>query len=333
MQQVPILPLKQSPLGALPARFRRPRILVIGFGDVGQRMARLRRPALSAGRGPSLLALVRDASQLPRVRALGGRALVGDLDQPPSLRRLAGVANHLLYLAPPPSPAGGSPDSGRDRRMRSLLAALRRSHLPQSAVYVSTSGVYGDCEGAWVTETRTAAPQTARAKRRVDAEWQWRCLGREQGWRASILRVPGIYAADRVGGTPKARLERGTAVLRPEDDVYTNHVHADDLARLLTLALWRGRAQRIYHACDDTQMRMGDYFSWAAHLYGLPVPPRISRDQARGLIPENLMSFMSESRRLSNSRAKRELGWVLHYPTVEQGLAPTIVQGRPGRGP
>jgi nucleoside-diphosphate-sugar epimerase len=138
--------------------------------------------------------------------------------------------------------------------------------------------------------------------------------------RASILRIPGIYAPDREGGTPHGRLVRGTPVLRAEDDVFTNHIHADDLARACIAALWRGRPQRVVHASDDTELRMGDYFDFAADLYGLPRPPRIAPHQARQQLPLELLSFMGESRRLDNTRLKRELRMVLRYPTVERGL-------------
>ena len=167
------------------------------------------------------------------------------------------------------------------------------------------------------------APRNARARRRVDAEATLRHLGRASGGavRVSILRIPGIYAQDREGGTPRARLERGTPVLAPADDVYTNHIHADDLARACIAALWRGRPQRVYHASDDTELKMGDYFDLAAGLYGLPRPPRITRAEAAQQLSPVLMSFMAESRRMHNRRLKRELRVVLRHATVHGGLA------------
>ena len=156
-------------------------------------------------------------------------------------------------------------------------------------------------------------------RRRVDAERLVRFAGRS-GLRASILRVPGIYAPNREGGTPEARLRRGTPVLVPADDVYTNHIHADDLARACVAALWRGAPQRVYHASDDSDLKMGDYFDLAADLYGLPRPPRITRAQAQTDIAPMLLSFMSESRRMDNTRLHRELRVRLRYPTVVQGL-------------
>ena len=171
-----------------------------------------------------------------------------------------------------------------------------------------------------VSEARLVQPSTPRAQRRVDAERQVRHFGRATGACVSILRIPGIYAPDREGGTPRPRLLKGTPVLRPEDDVYTNHVHADDLARAVIAALWRGRPGRVVHASDDSQLKMGDYFDLAADLYGLPRPPRVPRALAQDQLPLMLLSFMSESRRLRNDRLKQELRVRLRYPTVREGL-------------
>jgi nucleoside-diphosphate-sugar epimerase len=156
--------------------------------------------------------------------------------------------------------------------------------------------------------------------RRVDAESRVRFFGRSAAVSAQILRIPGIYAPDREGGTPRERLQRGTPVLRAEDDVYTNHIHSDDLARACIAALWKGKPQRIYNVSDDTQLKMGDYFDLAADLYQMPRPPRVARDSAQQQLPVMLLSFMSESRRLVNQRMKRELGLALRYPTVLDGL-------------
>ncbi|MCJ7799214.1 MAG: NAD-dependent epimerase/dehydratase family protein, partial [Polaromonas sp.] len=207
-----------------------------------------------------------------------------------------------------------------DPRTLALLRALRLRSAPQSLVYGSTSGVYGDCGGDWVPETRRVNPPTPRAQRRVHAETHLRLYGRASGATVHILRIPGIYAPDREGGTPRGRLLKGTPVLRPEDDVYTNHIHADDLARACLAALWRGKPQRISHAVDDTQLLMGDYFDLAADLYRLPRPPRLPRSIAHEQLPLMLLSFMAESRRLENLRLKTELKLVLRYPTVASGL-------------
>jgi len=313
----PLLRAVHSPMGALPARFRRERVLVVGCGDVGQRLLRDR---CTAGGGPRWLALTSQPDKRVALCALGALALRGNLDQPTTLRRLAGLAHRVVHLAPPPG------EGEQDWRTRNLLRSLRRSRLPRALVYGSTSGVYGDCGGDWVAETRPLRATTPRARRRVDAEVRVRSL--PVAARTSVLRIPGIYAPDREGGTPLARLQRASPVLVAADDVYTNHIHADDLASACWLALWRGRARRTYNVNDDSQLRMGDYFDAAAVLYGLPPPPRVSRAQAARELSAIQLSFMSESRRLRNTRMKQELGLRLRFADPLSGLrgaGPTLL--------
>lgn len=303
------MPSNQTPLGALPARFRRERLLIVGCGDVGMRVAHRLRGRVQ------LLALTSQLERFPELRANGITPLLGNLDAGRSLRRLAGLATRLVHLAPPPAEARTDP------RTRSLVHVLRLRSPPRSVVYGSTSGVYGDWAGAWVSETHALRAGTPRAQRRTHAEATIRFWGRASAVRTSILRIPGIYAPDREGGTPRARLLKGTPVLQQVDDVYTNHIHADDLARACCLALWRGAPQRVYNVNDDSDMLMGDYFDLAADIYGLPRPPRIAREDARAQLPLALLSFMNESRRMLNVRMKRELRLKLHYPTVYTGLS------------
>ncbi len=292
----------------LPSTFKRPVLLIVGCGDVGMRVVRLLKGRYR------LLALTSTPSRAEALRAAGAVPLIGNLDDPATLSRLAGLADAVLHLAPPPL------QGTTDPRTRNLLNALARKGRVHCLVYGSTSGVYGDCGGAHFDETRAVHAGTDRARRRVDAESRIRWFGRAHGVRVSILRIPGIYARDREGGHPRERLLRGTAVLNAEDDVYTNHIHADDLARACVAALARGLPQRVVHASDDTDLTMGDYFDLAADLCGLPRPPRISRQEAREQLSPMLLSFMSESRRLENRRLKRELRLALRYPTVKDGL-------------
>ena len=198
-------------LGALPARFRRERVLIVGCGDVGQRAAR----ELGRGRRVRLLALTSTAGRASELRLQGITPLVGNLDRPRDLQRLAGLATRVLHLAPPPSE--GQADWQTDPRTRALVRALARRSPPTSLVYGSTTGVYGHCEGRWVDESTPTRPQTPRAWRRVDAEASVHWLARALGVRSTVLRIPGIYAPDRPGGTPQDRLRRGTPVLRPEE--------------------------------------------------------------------------------------------------------------------
>lgn len=291
-----------------PSAFRRSRVLIVGCGDVGLRAARLLSPHMR------VLALTSSTERVAALRAEGITPLLGNLDDARSLRRLAAMAPRVLHLAPPPGQGSTDP-----RTARLLQALLRAGQGLRSLVYGSTSGVYGDAQGAWVYETRAVAPGTERGRRRVDAERRVRAFGRGR-CAATVLRIPGIYALDREGGDPRDRVRRGSPVLNAADDVFTNHIHADDLARACVLALWRARPGRALNVCDDTELRMGDHFDLVADRFGLPRPPRLSRAEAAKVLSPMQMSFMGESRRLHNTRMKAELRLVLRYPTVSDGL-------------
>ena len=287
---------------------RRRTLLIVGCGDIGLRVVRELVPRWR------VIALTSSPQRMAALRAAGAVPLWGDLDRPRTLARIAGLADLVLHLAPPPS------QGERDPRTMALLQALvRRGHTAR-LVYGSTTGVYGDCGGACIDETRPVAPATARAQRRVDAERRVRFFGRTHGATTTILRIPGIYGVDRDGGHPRDRVARGMPVLVPDEDVYTNHIEADDLARACIRALLLGRPQRVYNVCDDTDLRMGDYYDLVADLHGLGRPSRITREQAQDRFSAMQWSFMSESRRIRNARAKRELRLVLRYPTVREGL-------------
>lgn len=283
------------------------RLLIIGCGDVARRAL----PWLV--RRYRVYATVRSEAAAAELRRVGVTPLRADLDRPTSLQRLGGIADLVLHSAPPQE------NGTSDRRTERLLAALGAARsLPRRLVYISTSGVYGDCGGAWVSEARPTRAQTSRALRRVAAERSLRRFGRRTGVAVTILRAPGIYAADRL---PVERIHRGDPVLVEADDVHTNHIHAEDLGYLCGLALSRGRPGRIYNAADDSQLKMGDYFDRVADAFDLARPPRVSRDEARRRLKPMTLSFMQESRRLDNTRIKRELRARLRYPDVAAGLA------------
>ena len=268
------------------------RLLVIGFGDIAHRTA----------------ALLPNRVEVRAVSRTHGI----DLDRPETLLPLAGWADTVLHLAPPPN------QGLTDTRTASLLAALEAGRiLPRRLVYISTSGVYGDCGGDWVDETRPVNPQTPRAVRRVDAERLLLAWAAMHDRTLVVLRAPGIYAADRL---PVERLVQAMPVLADQEDVYTNHIHADDLAAMALTALGEDAPSGIYNACDDTHMKMGDWFDLVAGRLGLPKPPRVSRKDAEKAIPANVLSFMSESRRLVNRKIKASLGVNLRYPTVNEGV-------------
>ena len=288
-------------------------LLIVGCGDIALRAAPLLRAHYR------LMGLYRRPESRANLRLRALRLCMGISTSRIASARISGLAHAVLHLAPPP-------DHGQtDSRTANLLAALAKrpkikgAILPQRLVYISTSGVYGDCQGALIDETRVINPQNGRTLRRADAERQIRAWGLRNSANVSILRVPGIYAFDRL---PLARLRQGCLTIVPEEDSHTNHIHADDLARIVVAALRYSRPGRIYHASDDSRLKMGEYFDLVADHFGLPRPKRITRTQAeRGLISQNLLSFMRESRRLMNSRIKHELHVSLRYPTVADCLA------------
>ena len=282
------------------------RLLIIGCGDV------MRRTLPQLVRRWHVLALVRQRD--PQLETLGVTQIEGDLDRPDSLRRLAGIADVVIHSAPPPAQGNGDP------RTRNLIAALQRGKsLPRHLVYISTSGVSGDCGGARVSETRSPAAKSARAVRRVDAERRLRRFGRQAGrhCRVSILRAPGIYAEDRL---PLERLHKKLPLMLHAEDSHTNHIHAVDLGRACIAALARAGANRVYNINDDTTLAMGEWFDALADAFALPRAPRLPREEVRRNVPPMQWSFMAESRRLDNTRMKRELRLRLRYPTVATGI-------------
>ena len=289
------------------------RLLIIGCGDVARRAL----PWLT--RHFRVYAVARGAAAADELRTLGVTPIRADLDQPRTLDRLAGIGSLVLHSAPPQ-------DQGRrDERTRRIVAVLAKaSSLPRRLIYISTSGVYGDCGGAQVTEARPVHAQTARALRRVDAEQVLRRFGRRNRVAVSVLRAPGIYAADRL---PLERVRRADPVLKRDEDVHTNHIHAEDLAYLCCIALSRASAGRVYNASDDSDVLMGDYFDLVADTFDHPRPPRVSREEAKARLKPMTLSFMQESRRLSNGRIKRELRARLRYPDVAAGLAAARYRG------
>ena len=280
---------------------------MIGCGDVALRVA-----GLLAGRA-RVYGLTRRTDEAAKLRAHGIVPIVGDLDRTASLDRLRTAPFGVVHFAPPPS-------EGRDDpRTRRLIASLARARIiPQHFVYISTSGVYGDCAGARVTEARERRARTPRARRRVDAEDRLRAWAGRHGISLAVLRVPGIYAESRL---PLERLKQRTPALAEEDDVYTNHIHADDLARAVIAALFRARPNRAYNVTDDAELKMANWLDMVADAFHLPRPPRVGWEEAEQRIAPMLLSFMSESRRLSNARMKRELRVRLRYPTPASLLA------------
>ena len=282
------------------------RWLIIGSGDVAQRMVPLIRG------NPALFALCRDHAGAARWRSLGAIPVMGDLDKPATLRRLSGLAHIVFHFAPP------APDRPGDPRTKNLIGTLERgASLPQTLVYISTTGVYGDCGGASVDECQPVRPATVRAARRVEAETLLRAFGARTGCRVCILRAPGIYAEERL---PLGRLLRKESLPEAGSDPWTNHIHAQDLAQAALDASLRARPGRVYNVVDDSRLRLGEFYEKLARHFGLPVPERLPLADVRRKISEITWSFWSESRQVSNTRIKREFGRAWYYPSIDQFL-------------
>jgi nucleoside-diphosphate-sugar epimerase len=277
-------------------------MLIIGCGDIGRRTA-----YIAQRKGESVSALVRTTQSRTELHKLGIHVIQADLDDEIEALDVDGV--RVVYLAPPPR------RGTQDWRMRHLLQALTGS--PETFIYLSTTGVYGDCKGAWVDETRPAAPRVDRARRRLDAERQLMNAATLHGWRYVIMRVAGIYGAQRL---PLQRIRERQPVLRAGQAPFTNRIHEDDLAEITLGLLEKGGSGEIYNVSDGHAGTMSDYFTTVARYAGLPLPPEIDMLQAESELSAGMMSYLRESRRISNRKMVDLLGAELRYATLEDGL-------------
>lgn len=271
--------------------------LIVGCGDIGLRVG-LRLRAM----GRKVSGVVRSEQSIATLSNSDIAARLVDLDEPNTLA----PAPLVFYFAPPPV------TGETDTRLRGLLAQwpARTTRI----VYISTSGVYGDCAGRWIDETETLKPISARARRRLDAE---RALA-QWGGDHVLLRVPGIYGPGRL---PLARLQKGLPVILEAESPYTNRIHAEDLAAAALHAAAFGRSGVAYNISDGQPTTMCDYFTRCARLLGLPPPPQVTLAEARRVFTPAMWSFMEESKRLLNQRMLDELHYAPQYPNLEQGLA------------
>jgi nucleoside-diphosphate-sugar epimerase len=281
-------------------------VLIVGCGHIGRRVA-----VQLHARGQRVTGVVRSPASAAQLRALGIDALCLDLDA--SARPVPGFGKFgsLCYFAPPPS-------SGvQDTRMRGFLEALDESSLPRRIVYISTSAVYGDCHGDWITEEQPVQPATERGRRRLDAEQQLQAWAARHGVEWVILRVPGIYGP---GKLPLERLRKELPVLQEADAPYTNRIHADDLAAICVASLDSDHHNTVYNVSDGHPGTMTDYFFRVADAAGLPRPSVVSRELAQHVLSEGMLSFLQDSRRIDNRKLLQDLGIVLQYPDLEAGL-------------
>ena len=279
---------------------------IIGCGYLGRRVASHYRD-----QGERVIGQVRRDESVQRLAAAGIESCQLDLDaEIPS--PLLPDACDLFYFAPPPRQGEQEP------RVARVLAALETGPLPRRLLYLSTTGVYGDCQGAWVDETRPVQPVEARALRRWDGESRCRDWCAEQGVPLVVLRVAGIYGP---GKLPLARLRRGEPMLCEREAPFTNRIHIDDLVQVCLTAMARAPDGALYNVSDGQPGNMADYFNRVADWAGLPRPPEITLAEAQQALSPGMLSYLRESRRLDSRRLQEELGVVLRYPDLASGLA------------
>lgn len=285
-------------------------VLIIGCGDIGQRVARL-----CLQKGAQVSGLARSEQSADLFHELGIIPIRGDLALPETLADLPTRDADVYYFAPPPG------EGTMDPYMRHFLASINHDALPVRMVLISTTAVYGDCQGAWITEDYPVNPQTDRGKRRLDAERTCRDWAKRNGVPLVILRVGGIYGPGRL---PVARLQKGLPILREEESPYTNRIHQDDLANICVVAAEymknAAHSVEIFNVADGHPGTMSQYFKDVAKACGIPLPPEVSREEAQQQMTAGMLSYLRESRRIDNSKLINELRLTLKYPTLEEGL-------------
>ena len=286
-------------------------ILIIGCGYIGRRVAKL-----ELVKGSKALALARSEQSARSLEELGIQAVRGNLDDPESLKGLPVSGTTLYYFAPPPS--HGQIDS----RMETLVSNVTFPDLPKRVVLIITTGIYGDCQGRWINEDEPPNPQTDRAHRRLATETTLRQWSEAEKVPIVILRVPGIYGPDRL---PKERLTKGEPVLREEDAPFSNRIHADDLARACVAAAESSQPGTVYNVNDGHPTTMTDFFYRVADLLCLPRPPAITMKEARQKLSPEMLSYLTESKRIKNRRMQAELSVHPNYPDLASGLPSCLI--------
>ena len=279
-------------------------IQLIGCGNIGKRVAQL-----YLAQGIHAITTVNSDKSLHQCEVLGLPCTLLNLDLPFQLAEMH-TQTRILYSVPPPR-SGHS-----DTRLAAFLQQLDARQIDK-LVLISTTGVYGDCAGAWVNEDTPIKPEADRAKRRADAERQTQAWAKQNHVDYLILRVPGIYSLDRL---PLKRLQASTPMVRQEASPWTNRIHADDLASACYAAMQLDVVNEIINVADDAPCTMTDYFNTVADYAGLPRPPQIGPDEARQSLSAGMLSYLAESRRIDNQKMKARLKIRLQYPRLTDAL-------------
>ncbi|MGV6826583.1 MAG: SDR family oxidoreductase [bacterium] len=278
--------------------------LIAGCGYVGKRLAKAIQP-----KNP-VVGLVRSNQSAAQLKNQGIEALTCNLDDDRSCK-LPDDIGQVYYLAPPPA------EGNQDPRIARFLELLPRTR-PGRLLYLSTTGVYGNCNGNWVNENTPLQPTVPRAQRRVDAERTVLSFAEASGWKVVILRVAGIYGP---GKLPVARLQNALPMIAAKQAPWTNRIHVDDLVQTCRAAMEVAPDRAVYNVSDGQPGNMREYFDAVADHLGLPRAPVIDLDQAGSELSAGMRSYLAESRRIDNSLMLASLGITLKYPSLAAGLA------------
>ena len=282
------------------------KIVIVGCGYVGRRVARLWRE-----RGARVTCLVRSPESCAVLAGEGYAASLISLDDVSAIN-LPELADAILYYLIPP-PGGGISDT----RARNFISSLQQAPPPATIIYMSATSVYSETGGGIVTEDSPTEPASAMGKRRLDAEQAFREYGEQAGAAVIILRVSGIYGPGRL---PLMQVSQGQPLLREEEAGPSNRIHADDLAAVCLAAADRGLPGEIFNVSDGNPSSMTSYFNACADLLGYPRQPQVTLAEARQVMSPLMLSYVTESRVVDNSRMLDRLGGRLRYPTMRDGL-------------
>lgn len=281
-------------------------ITIIGCGDIGRRVA-----ALYQHEGATLAGMVHSKASAQALSALDIAPIQADLDDADTLNGTTYRDNLVFYFAPPPR-AGE-----RDTRMANWLSSLQSNNQPNKVVLISTTAVYGDSEGEWISEQSPLAPGTDRGLRRLDAEQQLAQWAESNKVPFVILRVPGIYGPGRL---PRERLEKALPVLNEAECGFTNRIHSDDLAMICVAAAKQAKSGEVFNVSDGHPGTMTDWFNQVADFLELPRPPQVSMQDAEQVMSAGMLSYLKESRRIDNAKMRKELNIKLKYETINEGI-------------
>lgn len=280
-------------------------LLVIGGGYVG------RRAAIEAVRqGMGAFATSRDAGRRDAFQELG----IGGLDPSDESALQAAVTKASAILITAPPEASGCPG------LKALIPAITAAGaFPDWIGYVSSTAVYGDRDGGWAFEDDELNASSLEGARRVRAEADWLDAGRGMGLTVQVFRLPGIYGPGR---SVVDRLRDGTARLVRKPGQIFNRIHVDDAVSGLFASIARPNPGRAYTLADDEPAPADVVMEWAADRMGLPKPTEVCWTDPS--VSDAMRRFYLDSKRLSNARAKAELGWRPAYPSWREGLAATL---------